>query len=384
MNVKREMLYDEVWAEPMTVVAKRYDVSGSFLARICDRLNVPRPKRGYWAKLAVGKVPSRPPLRMAPPGSETVWSRRDRPKRPELSGDSCSSLGLGVPPPIDVPGNLVDPHPLVAYALADLEGEKPQEDGFLPSGKHKGLQIHTTPACLARASRLADTLLKAAEGRGHKALARSGASGGAVIVVGDQAVGLSIVEDTDRVPHNPTNSELVERRKYPWHQIPKYDERPSGRLAFIIDTVTGERGRFGEGKRARQEENLVKVLLAIESASVSLKARRLEREAREREWEEAERRRKEAARREAEEKALVVQLSSQLIRRRLAREIRELVTDLRSVPIPPESTDRHSDHDEYLNWATGYANRIDPVERTRASLQTGETPPLPPLPEQLR
>ena len=46
--VTREALYEEVWSEPMTTVAARYGVSGSLLARVCSRLNVPRPPRGYW------------------------------------------------------------------------------------------------------------------------------------------------------------------------------------------------------------------------------------------------------------------------------------------------------------------------------------------------
>lgn len=41
--VSREMLYKQVWAKPMTELGKEYAVSSSYLARICARLNVPRP-----------------------------------------------------------------------------------------------------------------------------------------------------------------------------------------------------------------------------------------------------------------------------------------------------------------------------------------------------
>lgn len=58
----RDTLYEEVWTEPMTKVAARYGVSSSFLARACTRMNVPRPERDHWAKLAVGKAPKQPPL----------------------------------------------------------------------------------------------------------------------------------------------------------------------------------------------------------------------------------------------------------------------------------------------------------------------------------
>ncbi|MFA7386512.1 MAG: hypothetical protein WCZ87_02490, partial [Thiohalobacteraceae bacterium] len=40
----------------MIKIAEKFDVSGSYLARVCTALRVPRPERGYWAKLAVGKA----------------------------------------------------------------------------------------------------------------------------------------------------------------------------------------------------------------------------------------------------------------------------------------------------------------------------------------
>lgn len=44
-------------------VAQRYGVSGTALAKWCTRLEIPRPKPGYWAKKAAGKkVPMPPPL----------------------------------------------------------------------------------------------------------------------------------------------------------------------------------------------------------------------------------------------------------------------------------------------------------------------------------
>ena len=60
--VSREALYEMVWSEPMLRVAARLGVSSSYMARVCTLLNVPRPERGYWAKLAVGKAPKQPPL----------------------------------------------------------------------------------------------------------------------------------------------------------------------------------------------------------------------------------------------------------------------------------------------------------------------------------
>ena len=71
----RERLYELVWSEPMLKIAARYGVSSSYLARVCTKLRVPRPMRGYWAKLAVGIQSKTPPLPEARPGDEQVWNR---------------------------------------------------------------------------------------------------------------------------------------------------------------------------------------------------------------------------------------------------------------------------------------------------------------------
>lgn len=79
-DVTREALYGLVWAEPMLRVAARFEVSSSYMARICGLMNVPRPERGYWAKLAVGKPPKHPPLPEIRPGDQAIWNRTGAPR----------------------------------------------------------------------------------------------------------------------------------------------------------------------------------------------------------------------------------------------------------------------------------------------------------------
>jgi len=54
----------------MLKVAARYDVSSSYMVGICTLLNVPRPQRGYRAKLVVGEAPKKPDLPVARHGDE--------------------------------------------------------------------------------------------------------------------------------------------------------------------------------------------------------------------------------------------------------------------------------------------------------------------------
>ena len=79
--VTREELYALVWSQPMTKIAERFEVSGSYMARVCSSLKVPRPERGYWAKLAFGKAPPKRELPDAQPGDPLVWDN-------DLGGDS--------------------------------------------------------------------------------------------------------------------------------------------------------------------------------------------------------------------------------------------------------------------------------------------------------
>jgi hypothetical protein len=74
-DVTREVLYQLVWADPMLKVAARFRVSSSYMARICTLMNVPRPERGYWAKLAVGKSSNKPSLQAIRPGDQAIWNR---------------------------------------------------------------------------------------------------------------------------------------------------------------------------------------------------------------------------------------------------------------------------------------------------------------------
>lgn len=81
MPIKREQLYKEVWAEPMLKVANRNKVSASFLARVCRRMRVPCPPRGYWARKRSGEAIAIPPLPAPQPGDEIEWGKGGAGKR---------------------------------------------------------------------------------------------------------------------------------------------------------------------------------------------------------------------------------------------------------------------------------------------------------------
>lgn len=62
----RKELYRRVWSKPMSAVAKEVGLSGNALAKICNRLLVPYPPRGYWMKSESDRKSQRPALPAAP------------------------------------------------------------------------------------------------------------------------------------------------------------------------------------------------------------------------------------------------------------------------------------------------------------------------------
>ncbi|WP_150682599.1 hypothetical protein [Pandoraea iniqua] len=70
---ERRRLYEEIWLEAVSKVAKRYQISDVGLRKICVKLAVPVPPAGYWAKIAAGQTVKKPPL--APTKGPTTYQR---------------------------------------------------------------------------------------------------------------------------------------------------------------------------------------------------------------------------------------------------------------------------------------------------------------------
>lgn len=105
-TVSRSDLYDLVWAQPLGSVAARFGMTANGLAKLCDRLDIPRPARSYWAKMPAQR-PVRAPLRPAPDGidgdvvfgGDTPVARRRRTRltpaeRQEQLLDTAAAIAL--------------------------------------------------------------------------------------------------------------------------------------------------------------------------------------------------------------------------------------------------------------------------------------------------
>jgi AcrR family transcriptional regulator len=70
IDLTRAELHARLWREPLSRVARDLGLSATGLAKICDRVAIPYPTRGHWAKAHAGRAPATPPLPPAPDGVE--------------------------------------------------------------------------------------------------------------------------------------------------------------------------------------------------------------------------------------------------------------------------------------------------------------------------
>ncbi|MBY3138980.1 hypothetical protein [Rhizobium laguerreae] len=160
--ITREELYELVWSTPGWRAAPAFDVTESYLIRVCRRLDVPRPSRGYWAKSEPARALERRPLPPAGPGIPRFWSKSTRPPRPR--------------PPRDEPRATSRPkkdrgpkHPLIADAELHFQQAELGPDGdYLKPRKKLVVDVTASGSGLAKCLAFADRLFRTLEGRGYR------------------------------------------------------------------------------------------------------------------------------------------------------------------------------------------------------------------------
>jgi hypothetical protein len=181
-TLTRKQLYDLVWSQPMTALAKKYEISDVGLRKICIRLDIPTPKAGYWAKIKFHKHVSIPKL----PKNNTVddnvilseidgemnfeqspqYQINKRQKEIENSG-----LDLTVPETLNTNEKLI------------LETKKvfsqKNYSGFANTWENR-LSIDVSSSHLSRSLRFLDKFIKIIKARGHQVMSKR------IIVFGEE------------------------------------------------------------------------------------------------------------------------------------------------------------------------------------------------------
>ena len=342
--ISRDELYVLVWSKPMTKVAEQFGVSGSYLARICTLVNVPRPERGYWAKAAVNKAPPQTPLPPPQPGDPQHWSKEGeqapvaRPRTPPRHNPKKK---------VQIAFNQV--HGVIRGAKSHFEnGRKVEEGAYLKPYKRLLVDVTASKEHLDKALTLANDLFNALESVDHRVVIAPANAGlrrrrieeretaaksrddwqysglwspdrPTVVYIGTVSIGLAIVEMSENVMLRYVHGKYIREseyvpprsRHYVDHTWTTTRDLPSGRMRIVAYSPYGEvhwSTQWQETKSAPLGSQIRTIVEAIEAMAPDLVAKLAEADRhakiRHQEWLAAEERRNREADRRRVEKSI--------------------------------------------------------------------------------
>jgi len=289
----RDTLCEQVWSEPMVRLAKRYGVSDVALAKVCRKMDVPVPPRGYWRRKEMGwrvKQPLLPQLRpgvrtsvqltVRPPSSEAT------PPRPEV--EAQEALKRESKNRIRVPRRLVNPHALINQTAEVLRKRKPDSYGTLAAWREICLDLRVGPKALERALRIMDALLKALEARGFRVSISASQKPETHVEMLGESLEIRLEERVSRVSHIRTKAGTP-------HPLStqRWDYAPSGELTLRIHEyrARGTRKSWSDGRRKKLDQRFNDVVRGLVIVADAKRAERIEQERAEKERQEAVRQR---------------------------------------------------------------------------------------------
>lgn len=271
-TISRKELYELVWSNPLTQLAKQYNISDNGLRKICIKHEIPLPKVGHWSKVKFGKKVTKTPL----PKTDKKLSDIKLCLRleeniidPYLSKYNALKNEIKNNPslPLSVPTRMYKPDILIQNAKSDLE-----TSNFNPSYQYKDI-THTTKGVLnievskqmvPRALRFMNALIKLLRKRGHDIVVEEYIT---YAIIFDEKINIKCREKSKRV--------MVKKERWT-----NYEYHPSGVLKFKMDADYSATKEWTDNKNELLEEQLVKILTKLELTAKELKKERIEREER--------------------------------------------------------------------------------------------------------
>jgi|SRR5581483_7398871 len=172
----REKLYSEIWEQPASRVAKKYGVSDVLIGKVCRKLKIPVPGRGYWARKQAGYKVQQIPLPKA-----TNITVIQRSKFPAEQGKNMNTA-ISEPEPTDaeylrivqveaqtIPfeENAVR-HKLISSSAKILTRARADNKGILhPPYDQRCVDIRVSQQSLNRALAIMNSVINALEAEGY-------------------------------------------------------------------------------------------------------------------------------------------------------------------------------------------------------------------------
>lgn len=181
--ITREELYNLVWENPLSKLAKKYNLSDNGLRKVCKKLDIPLPKNGYWQKIQFNKkvIKEKLPLNNTVEASITLKFRKN--SETVINGEVnelnqlTKELKNTLKDTIIFPEKLTKPNQLIIDAKNDLKDKKPSlyhNMNGLVNTSPSIIDIAVTPHNIKRALLFMDIFIKAIQNRGHKIIIKDG------------------------------------------------------------------------------------------------------------------------------------------------------------------------------------------------------------------
>ena len=377
----RNSLYEEVWATPMAKLARKYGISDVGLAKVCRKLAIPVPGRGYWAKKEAGqgveklalpalKEPVRlfkPTPKPEPPKIEEYTTPDERAQVAKVTERDAQSILKR--------GSMS--HPLIVQTR-EILGRSNRDGHELLWTDEACLDISVSKAALPRALRLAAGLITALEEEGFKIEVKKGHKEKTTATLHNQAIGFTVVEKIDDIPLATPPKGGVLQRVLTYAGTP-HEHKPSGRLGLKIWQPWNALPKsWNDGKTRTLEDLLPEIVAGFLRIALAGKAADEKRAV---EKAEAERLEAERARKAAlikKEEARVRALHRVAANWDRACRIRGLVaaaTD--GARRDGVSVEPGTPFGDWLIWASEQADRVDPLKVSPRSIIDSKPAPAP-------
>lgn len=366
----REELYRKVWEKPLLHVAEEYGISSVALGKTCQKLRVPVPGRGHWAKLAHGhqgaKKPPLPKMDNVPSVYRSPVAKKPEPPPGDADFERIKQLltsGSLAPPAADA---ISCPNPVVRSTASRLKyHSRKDEFGILVPHERGGLDIRVSSGTLDRALSIIAQVIAVLERHGAAVLVSE--EGHTLAVINGTQVRFSIEEPVHkvvvskpRVP-NPTD-------RWDYDEIVKRE--PGGKLVLSIHAYTWgkyeQRKSWGDAKVQRLENMIPEIVAGLMRTAISL--RRIDDE---RKREEAERERRAREREQLrkdidQEEKKLAHLNESVHGWHQAELIRGFAAAY-AKKIPDWPTDKQDAAKDWISWALEQADRMDPFVAEKPS-----------------
>ncbi|AHW62305.1 hypothetical protein SAMN05444285_1166 [Draconibacterium orientale] len=255
----RKELYELVWSEPLSRLARKYNISDNGIRKRCKKMNIPLPKAGHWSKIQHGYKVIVPKLPGKYEGeNETILCYRDK------DGNYVEKVDVVTPQtklkhelqndpqlPLTVPEKITRFDSLIAQAKKSLQKKSSGVYNYegMRATERGEINIMVSESNIDRALYFMNTLIKLFRARKHN------------IIIEDNETYAVIFGEKLPIKFKEKAKISYETSTYGWRSRTYH---PSGKLAFVHDNRPYNQKEWLDGKKPL-ESRLAEILAYFET-----------------------------------------------------------------------------------------------------------------------